>query len=147
MTRLKSSFPIVVRVVLSGLFMYSVACSLLGIKPPIPAGTPAEEFTKALAATGYMIPLLKIAELGAAILLLRKRFVPLGLVLAAPVVVNIAAFHLFLEHGGLPIAGVLAAGVTYLAILHGAAFRPLVAPRTPPVNAAMGVPANAGVRS
>jgi hypothetical protein len=128
MARFKIAFPIVVRFLVSGLFMFSVVSSLLGSPPPVPAG-PARDFAGALAATGYMIPLLKIAELAGALLLLRRRFVPLALVMLAPVVVNIAAFHLFLARGGLPIAAFLVAGTIYLAIVHGPAFRPLLGSR------------------
>jgi hypothetical protein len=129
MARFKTAFPIVVRVLVSGLFMFSVVSSLLGTTPQQPAGSSAEAFARALAATGYMIPLLKLAELGGALLLLRKRFVPLALVMLAPVVVNIAAFHLFLAPGGLPIAAFLVAGTITLAVVHAPAFRPLLGTR------------------
>ena len=125
MSRFKKVVPVVVRVMVSGLFMFSVISSVVGWKAPVPAGTAAETFTGALAATGYMVPLLKIAELVGALLLLRRRLVPLALVVLAPVVVNIAAFHLFLEHGGLPIAVFLVAGTIYLAAVNAPAFRSL----------------------
>jgi putative oxidoreductase len=129
MTRLKTVLPIVVRVMLSGLFIYSVVASVAGSKPPVPAGSSAEAFSNALAATGYMIPLLKLAELAGALMLLRRRFVPLALVILAPVVVNIASFHLFLARGGLPIAVFLVTGMIYLAITHAREFRPLLLDR------------------
>jgi uncharacterized membrane protein YphA (DoxX/SURF4 family) len=126
MTRLKNILPVVVRVLMSGLFMFSVMMSVTGGKLPVPPGSDAEAFGRALGATGYMIPLLKGLELAGAVLLLRRRFVPLALVMLAPIVVNIAAFHLFLERGGLPIAAFLAAGLVYLGVVHAAAFRPLL---------------------
>jgi hypothetical protein len=96
--------------------------------PPVPAGS-AAAFAGALHATGYMIPLLKGVELIGALLLLRRRFVPLALVMLAPVVVNIAAFHLFLAPGGLAIAAFLVAAMIYLAAVHAPAFRALLGTR------------------
>jgi hypothetical protein len=131
MARLKTVLPIVVRALLSALFLYSVACTLLGVQPPITPGSPAETFSRSLDATGYFVPLLKAAEFVAALALLRRRFVPLALVMLAPIVLNIAAFHLFLDRAGLPIAAFLIAGTIYLGVVHAPAFRTLLGPRRP----------------
>ena len=48
--------------------------------------------------------MLKVTEIGAAILLCLNRYVKLALVLLAPVVLNILAFHFFLDPSGLPVA-------------------------------------------
>jgi hypothetical protein len=61
--------------------------------PPAPAA--AAGFMGALAATGYMFPLIKGTEVATGLLLLGNRFVPLALTLIAPVLVNILAFHTF----------------------------------------------------
>ena len=61
----------------------------------------------ALAATGYMFPLIKIVETAAGGMLLSNRFVPLALALLAPGIVNIVLFHAVLAPGGLGIALVL----------------------------------------
>jgi hypothetical protein len=50
-------------------------------------------------------------------------------VVLAPVVVNIAAFHLFLAPGGLAIAGFLVAAMITLAVAHARAFRALLGAR------------------
>jgi hypothetical protein len=135
MTHLKRVLPVVIRVLMSGLFMFSVMMSVTGGKLPVPPGSGAEAFGRAMTATGYMIPLLKSMELVGALLLLRRRFVPLALVMLAPIVVNIVAFHLFLERGGLPIGAFLAVGLVYLGVVHAAAFRPLLGRREPRVSA------------
>jgi putative oxidoreductase len=62
--------------------------------PQVPAT--AGMFLGALGAARYVFPLLCSVELLAGMLLLSNRFVPLALVLLAPLVVNIAAFHLVL---------------------------------------------------
>ena len=88
---------------------------------------PAMAFFGALAATGYMIPLLFTTQVvGAALLLFGM--VPLALVILAPVVVNIVLFHVFVAPGGLPLAAVVAALAGFLAWAHREAYRPLFAP-------------------
>jgi hypothetical protein len=49
-----------------------------------------------MAKTGYMFPLIKGTEVLGGLLLLSGRLVPLGLLLLAPVIVNIVAFHFVL---------------------------------------------------
>lgn len=81
--------------------------------PPHPGKAGA--FLGALAATGYMFPLIKGTEVLGGLLLLTGRFAPIGLVLLAPVAVNIFAFHLFLEPSGMVMPILLVAGGLYLA--------------------------------
>ena len=67
----------------------------------------AGEFLGALAATGYMFPMLKLTEIVAGLMLVTNRYTMLALVLLAPIVVNVFAFHLFLDSAGLFLALVL----------------------------------------
>lgn len=64
--------------------------------PDVPAGA-ASAFMGGLAGAGYFFPLLKLTEVVGGVLLLAGMYVPLALVLLAPIVVNIAAYHLFLD--------------------------------------------------
>jgi uncharacterized membrane protein YphA (DoxX/SURF4 family) len=96
----------------------------------IPEGALA--FGAALFQTGYMFPLIKGTEVLAALLLLSNRFVPLALLLLAPVVVNIVAFHAFLAPDGIVIAGVHAVLVAYVAWAHRRSFAPVLAARALP---------------
>ncbi len=95
-------------------------------QPTSPPPEGAMAFGIALLKSGYMFPLIKGTELAAGLLLLTRRFAPLGLVLLAPVLVNIVAFHLFLAPEGLGIALVLVAVELGLAWAYRAAFRPLL---------------------
>ena len=88
-------------------------------------------FVGALMQTGYMFPLIKGTEVLAGALLLANRFVPLALVLLAPVVVNIVAFHLFLDPSSLATALVVLALEIYLAWSYRRAYSPLLTARTP----------------
>lgn len=97
---------------------------------PMPEGAVA--FGGALMGTGYMIPLIKGTEVLVGLLLLANRFVPLALVLIAPVVVNIVAFHFFLAPTGMIITFLIAALEIYLAWAYRESFRPMLSMRARP---------------
>ncbi len=80
-------------------------------EPPASAGA----FLGALAATGYMFPLIKGTEVLVGALLLGNRFVPLALTLLAPVMVNIVLFHAVLAPAGIAMTLVFLALHLYLA--------------------------------
>ena len=91
--RFSSLLPVVVRVLLGALFVFSGSNKVVPFMalPPMPeAGT---SFLAALAATGYFLPLLGIVEVASGLALIAGRFVPLALVVLAPIVVNIGFFH------------------------------------------------------
>ena len=96
-------------------------------QPSTPMPAAAVAFMGAFMATHYMIPLLSATQVIVAILLLSNRFVPLALVIIAPVIVNIVAFHAFLAPAGLPIAIVAAAMEVYLAWVYRDTYRPMLA--------------------
>jgi uncharacterized membrane protein YphA (DoxX/SURF4 family) len=100
-------------------------------QPNMPEGAGA--FFGALLQTHYMLPLLFGTQTLVGALLLVNRFVPLALVLIAPVIVNIVAFHLFVAPSGLAIALV----VLVLAWSYRGVYLPMLVPRAKP-----GVPAD-----
>ena len=83
---------------------------------------PAGAFMGALAATGYMLPLIKSVELVTGVLLLLGVLVPLSLTLLAPVIVNIVLFHLFLDPAGLPVGLVVLVLELFLAYAYRGSF-------------------------
>jgi hypothetical protein len=100
-----------------------------------------------LYATGYFFPLLKATEVLAGALLLSGLFVPLALTLLAPIIVNIAAFHLFLAPGNYLVVGLILVAEILLARAHRAAFAPMLAMRSRPAPESTGEsPARAGSR-
>jgi uncharacterized membrane protein YphA (DoxX/SURF4 family) len=127
-------FPTIARILLGlPLFIFGLNGFLNFIpqpKTPLPEGAVA--FATALMATGYMMQLIGGTMLVVGALLLINRFVPLALALFAPFVVNSLAFHIFLEHSGLPMAAVFAAIEVYLAWAYRAAFRPMLSARFSP---------------
>ncbi|MDC0673179.1 DoxX family protein [Nannocystis radixulma] len=101
--------------------------------PPVPAR--AGEFLGALAASGYMFPLLKGTEVVAGALLLSGRLVPLALVLLAPVIVNIVAYHLALAPGGYGLLALIVGLEAYLAWAYRDSFAGVLNPSARPVQA------------
>ena len=65
---------------------------------PLPAGL-AGQFIGALALSHYFWVVAALQVAGGALLLV-NRYVPLGLVLLGPVIVNIVLYHLFLNRSG-----------------------------------------------
>lgn len=88
---------------------------------PIPDMTPeAEAFMNALVETGYMVPFWKSVEVICGIAILTGYFLPLALVVITPVLLNIVAFHLFLDPnpGALVMVAVMVACHITLTVRH-----------------------------
>jgi uncharacterized membrane protein YphA (DoxX/SURF4 family) len=98
-------------------------------QPTEPPSEAAMSLAIAFLKSGYLFPLIKGTEVTVGALLLANRFVPLALVVIAPVIVNIVAFHAFLAPSGLAVAGVLVVLEVALAWAHRAAYRPLLTAR------------------
>jgi hypothetical protein len=115
--------------VLLGLCFF--VCGLNGfldfIPPPAdPGPDDAMNFAMALMRAGYFFPMLKGLETLAGLMLLTKRYVPLALVLLAPILVNILSFHYFLAGSGVLFSVVLIAFALHIAWTYRAAFRPML---------------------
>jgi hypothetical protein len=121
----KSKPTIVLRSILGLIFVAGPLATALHLAPEPALPTGAAAFTGALAQSGYMIPLLWGTEIAAGVLLLSGFATPFALVLLAPVIVNIDAFHVFLAPGGIPLAIVVSALEAFLAWRYREAFRPL----------------------
>ena len=99
-----TNIPYIARMLLGLVF---ILFGLNGFFNFIPLEAPAGEagaFLGALGASGYMLPLIKIVEIAAGVLLLMNRHVTLATLMLAPIVVNILAFHIFLDHSGMLVA-------------------------------------------
>jgi len=93
--------------------------------PPMPDAAGA--FLGAMAQTGYLFPLLKSLEVLTGLALLANRFVPLALVILAPIAANILAFHTFLTPPN-PVAYLIVLAGGWLAWAHRDAYAPLFRP-------------------
>jgi hypothetical protein len=103
-------------------------------QPKAPMPEAAMAFAGALVKTGYMMQLIALTQLVVGALLLANRFVPLALALIAPFIVNSAAFHLFLEPTGRPLAVAVSVLEIYLAWGYRESFRAMLAMRAAPTS-------------
>ena len=74
----------------------------------------AGEFIGALLNSGYIYPIAALEVVGGLLLLIGARFVPLGLTVLGPVIVNIVLYHIFLDKEGLPMAGCISIFALFL---------------------------------
>lgn len=129
MTRI---LPLVARVLLGLVFFVFGLNGFLHFLPMPPMPGPAGAFAGALAATGYMFPLIKSLEVLAGAALLTGKFVPLALVVLAPIVVNIAAFHVFLTPGDIGMSIVLVFLLAFLGYSYRRSFAGVLDPNAKP---------------
>ena len=71
-------------------------------------------FNTGLMASGYFFPFLKATETLCGLALLSGFFVPLALVILAPITIHIFLVHTFLAPEGLPVASVIGLLMIYL---------------------------------
>lgn len=102
--------------------------------PQTPLPESAAAFAGALVNSGYMMQLIGATQLIVGVLLVVNRFVPLALALFAPFMVNSIAFHIWLEHTGLPMSAVFLALEVYLAWKYRDSYRPMLAMRADPTE-------------
>jgi hypothetical protein len=101
-------------------------------QPSTPMAPGAAAFAGALMASGYMMKLIGLTQIITGVLLVTNRYVPLALALFAPFIVNSIAFHVFLEHTGLPMAAIFLALEVYLAWIYRQAFASMLQARVFP---------------
>src|SRR5260221_3801195 len=132
MTTIASKLPTAARIFMGAVFLVFGLNGFLQFlpTPPMPAGAGA--FIGALLASGYMFPLIKGTEVVVGVLWLSGRFVPLALIVIAPNLVNIVAFHMAFAPAGLAIPLLLLAAEVYLAWSHRAVFAPLLRAKATP---------------
>jgi len=98
---------IIVRVLLGLVFVVFGSNAFLHFIPMPPLQGQAGAFMGALIGSGYIYAIAALQMLGGLCLLIGARFVPLGLTLLGPVIVNIVFYHIFLDPSGLPVAIVI----------------------------------------
>ncbi len=119
--------PLVARVLLGAMFVFTGSNGFFHYVTMPPPGGDAGTLFAGFAASGYMLPLIFGTQLAGGLLVLSGRLTPVGLLLLAPVLVNIDLFHLVLVPKGLGTGLFLTAVELYLAFAYRAAFRPMFA--------------------
>jgi len=124
--------PAVVRVLLGLMFLVFGLNGFLNFMPA-PKDMPQEIMTVvgSLMQAGYMT-VVSGAEVVIAVGLLLNRFVPLALVLLAPIIVGILTFHIAMAPATIGPGIVVAVMELYLAWAYRSAFKPMLAARTKP---------------
>jgi hypothetical protein len=112
------------RVVLGLLFLVFGINYFFPFLPNPPSPAEGQAFLGALFQTGYMFPLIKTFEVLGAVLVLFG-FVPIGLLMLTPVVVNIFAFQLFLAPNQLALGALIVVLMAFLAWSYRSHFAPL----------------------
>lgn len=119
---MRAWLPTVARVLLGLIFTAASIAGLTGQMPP-PEGEAAQAFMGLLMSSGLLI-VVKVLELIGGLALLSGFFVPLALLVLAPIIVNIAYYHAALDPAGLGISVVL----VVLWMANALAYRPLFLP-------------------
>lgn len=127
--------PMVVRFLIGAIFFVFGLNGFFNFIP-MPATPPQKvvPFMTGLMAAGYFFPLLKLTETVCGLLLLTNRFVPLALVVLAPIVVNIAAVHFVLDPSGAPMAAFLLVALAYLGWEYRSYYRGVLTSRAEPAH-------------
>ena len=127
---------LVARVLLGLVFCASGLSGFLLISnpPPAPPGL-AGTFQDVFFQSRWVL-FVDSVELIGGILLLTKQFVPLALTLLAGVISNIVVFHITMAPTGLPIAIIVAALWTAIALEYRSSFAPLLVRKPPPITTA-----------
>ncbi|HTY88841.1 MAG TPA: DoxX family membrane protein [Candidatus Acidoferrum sp.] len=118
---------VIARVLLGLVFVVFGSNAFLHFIQAPPMSGPAGEFIKAMMSTGY-VKVVGFCQVAGGLLLLIGRFVPLGLTLLGPVIVNILCFHIFLERQGWQLAAAVGALALFLLWRHRANFAGLLKP-------------------
>jgi putative oxidoreductase len=106
---------LVARLLLGLLFFFFGLNGFFHFLPVPPMSEKAGTFFAGMVATGYFLPLLAGTQVVCGALLLAGAFVPLALIVLAPVILNIVLFHIFVDTAGLPMALAIGCLETFLA--------------------------------
>ena len=95
------TITILSRILLGLIFFVFGLNGFINFLPQPPLNESAGVFIGGLVGSGYFFQFLKFCEVVAGALLIFGLYLPLALVLLAPISINILLFHLFLENGGI----------------------------------------------
>jgi putative oxidoreductase len=118
---------VIARVLLGLVFVVFGSNMFLHFIPMQQMPGPAGAFVTAMFQTHYLY-IVGICQVLGGFLLLIGRYVPLGLTLLGPVIVNILAFHICMNPQGLPLAFVIAVLALFLLWRYRSNFAGLVRP-------------------
>ncbi|NOR29172.1 MAG: DoxX family membrane protein [Lutibacter sp.] len=104
---MNSKLTMALRILLGLILVVFGANKFLDFMPHMEMPEPAGKLMMAMMASGYMLKLVGATEVFVGLLLLIKKWVPLSLVLLAPISTNMVLFHLFLAPAGIGPAAIV----------------------------------------
>jgi len=119
----------VIRVLLGLLLLFAGLNKFFQFAPNPPHNEAATAFMGALAATGYMFPIIAITEILAGAAFVAGRFVALAAVVLTPVALNIVLFHALLDPSGAVPGYFLGAATVYLLAVSFPKYQDMLIPR------------------
>lgn len=111
---MKKKLPLIARLLLGLPFVVFGMNGFLHFIPMQPMPEPAQTFFTGLMAVKYFLPVLAGTEVFCGLCLVTGAFVPLALIVLAPVMVQIILFHLFVSLEGMGMVVFFAALQIYL---------------------------------
>ncbi len=129
---MKKYFGLAGRISVGAIFLVFGANGIAGVYfgqpfielPPPKEGSFVAQYIFVLGGS-YILKTVKIVEVLGALMLLSGFFLPLGIVILAPIIVNIFLFHMTLEPGDLGMAFFLVFGEAVMVWAYWGYFRPL----------------------
>src|SRR5580704_5964196 len=118
---------IIARILLGLVFTVFGSNAFLHFIPIPPMSGPSGDFMMAMINTHYVY-VVGFCQVAGGLILLIGRYVPLGLTLLGPVIVNILTYHICMNHEGWQMASVVAALALFLLWRHRTNFAGLLKP-------------------
>ena len=109
---------IIIRTLMGLMFLFSSIVVIFKLVPQPELKGGAKLFMEGMAATVYLLPLIKVTELLCGAAFLFCRYVALATVVIFPITVNILFYHIFLAPEGLTVAIPIFLGNLFLAYAH-----------------------------
>lgn len=117
---------IIVRVLIGLLLLFGSIVYFLKLFPVPEMQGAVKTFNEGLAASGYLMQLVKAIELLVGIAFVSGFFVPLATVVLFPITVNIFLFHAFLAPENIAVAVFLLLGNLFLAYVYRDRYKPML---------------------
>jgi putative oxidoreductase len=117
---------IIIRTLMGLLFLFASVVVLFKLVPQPELQGDVKIFNEGMAASRYLMTLIKVTELLCAIAFITGRFVPLATVVIFPITLNIFLYHAFLAPEGMVIATLLLLGNLFLAYAYREKYKPLL---------------------
>jgi len=117
---------IVVRVLMGLMFLFASVVYFFDLMPQPEVTGNMKVFNEGLAASGYIMILIKVLELICSLFLISGFFIPLVTVVIFPITLNIFMVHTLLAPQGLPIAIFMLAGNLFLAYYYRKSYEPML---------------------